>query len=156
MSFVLENQTDNYYSNKEVWQVVKDYIPRDKVLWESFYGDGKSGQYLRELGFDVIHKDINFFDNNLGDIIISNPPFSKRRDIFTRLKKLDKPFMMVMFPIVLSCKWFLDLDMDIQVIIPKKRPKFYHLELNKKNYTPNGGTWFFCYKMNLPKDLIFI
>ena len=64
--------------------------------------------------------------------------------------------MMVMFPIVLSCKWFLDLDLDIQIIIPKKRPKFYHLGLGKSNYTPNGGTWYFCYKMNLPKDIIVI
>jgi len=29
------------------------YLPRDKVLWEAFYGDGQSGNYLRELGFEV-------------------------------------------------------------------------------------------------------
>jgi len=154
MDFTHQNVTDNYYSKKEVWEKIQQYIPKDKVIWEPFYGDGKSGQYLRELGFHVIHEPIDFFENDLGEIIVSNPPFSMKQEIFTRLKKLDKPFIIVMFPIVLSCKWFLDIFDDIQIIIPKTRVKMYGN--GKENYTPNGGVWYFCYKMNLPKDLIII
>jgi len=154
MDFTHQNVTDNYYSKKEVWEKIQQYIPKDKVIYEPFYGDGKSGQYLRELGFHVIHEPIDFFENDLGEIIVSNPPFSMKQEIFTRLKKLDKPFIIVMFPIVLSCKWFLDIFDDIQIIIPKTRVKMYGN--GKENYTPNGGVWYFCYKMNLPKDLIII
>ena len=154
MDFTQQNVTDNYYSKKEVWEKIQQYIPKDKVIYEPFYGDGKSGQYLRELGFDVIHEPVDFFENDLGEIIVSNPPFSIKREVCTRLKKLDKPFILLMMPIALSCKWFLDMFDDIQIIIPKTRVKFYGN--GKENYTPNGGMWYYCYKMNLPKDLIII
>ena len=52
---------DDYMPPKSAWVNVKDYIPKDKVIWESFYGDGKSGIYLEELGFNVIHKKVDFF-----------------------------------------------------------------------------------------------
>jgi len=154
MDFTQQNVTDNYYTKKEVWEKIQQYIPKDKVIYEPFYGDGKSGQYLRELGFDVIHEPVDFFENDLGEIIVSNPPFSIKREVCTRLKKLDKPFILLMMPIALSCKWFLDMFDDIQIIIPKTRVKFYGN--GKENYTPNGGMWYYCYKMNLPKDLIII
>ncbi len=155
MDFNNQNVNDNYYSKKEVWEKIQQYIPKDKVIYEPFYGDGKSGEYLKELGCNVIHKPVDFFENNfVYDCIVSNPPFSIRQKVFTRLKELDKPFIIVMFPIVLSCKWFLDLYDDIQIIIPKSRVKFYGN--GKTNYTPNGGVWYFCWKMDLPKDLIII
>ncbi len=154
MDFTQQNVTDNYYSKKEVWEKIQQYIPKDKVIWEPFYGDGKSGQYLRELGFDVIHEPVEFFENDLGEIIVSNPPLSIKREVCKRLKKLDKHIIIVMMPIALSCKWFLDMFDDIQIIIPKTRVKFYGN--GKENYTPNGGMWYYCYKMNLPKDLIII
>tara|TARA_Y100000401_G_scaffold116725_1_gene123202 strand:+ start:3544 stop:4011 length:468 start_codon:yes stop_codon:yes gene_type:complete len=154
--FLSQNKRDNFYTHKATWQLIKEYIPKDKLIWECFYGDGKSGQYLTELGCNVIHKDIDFFENNLGEIIVSNPPFSLRKKVFERLKELDKPFIILMFPIVLSCKWFLDIGFNdkLQIIIPKTRVKCYGN--GHKNYSPNGGLWYFCYKMNLPKDLIII
>ena len=38
-------------------------IPRNKVVYEAFYGDGTSGQHLRGLGFTVIYEPIVFFKN---------------------------------------------------------------------------------------------
>ena len=70
---------DDYMTPKYCWEWIKQYIPNDRVIWEAFYGDGKSGDYLKELGFNVIHEEDDFFENNKGDIIISNPPFSKKR-----------------------------------------------------------------------------
>jgi len=43
-----------------------------------FYGDSSYGEYLKELGYDVIHEPIDFFDNDKGDILVSNPPFSNK------------------------------------------------------------------------------
>ena len=56
---------DDYMTPKMAWENIKEHIPKDKVLWECFYGDGKSGQYLKDMGFDVIHEPIDFFDNNM-------------------------------------------------------------------------------------------
>jgi len=41
---------DDYMTPKYAWENINEYIPKDKVIWESFYGDGKSAGYLRELG----------------------------------------------------------------------------------------------------------
>jgi hypothetical protein len=79
---------------KYAWENIKQYIPKKKI-WEAFYGDGKSGSYLQELGFDEIHEEIDFFEENRGEIIISNPPFSKSKEVLTRLKELNKPFILI-------------------------------------------------------------
>ena len=75
---------DDYMTPKYAWENIKQYIPKDKVIWEAFYGDGNSGNYLKELGFNVIHEEVDFYDNDLGDIIVSNPPFSQSKEVMTR------------------------------------------------------------------------
>ena len=87
---------DDYMTPKSAWDNIKHLIPKDKVIWGCFYGDGKSGDYLKELGFNVIHEEIDFFDNDKGDIIVTNPPFSQSKVILERLKKLDKPFIIIL------------------------------------------------------------
>ena len=87
---------DDYMTPKYAWDNIKQFIPNDKVIWEAFYGDGNSGHYLTELGFNIIHKPIDFFENNFGDLIVSNPPFSKIKEILNRLEELDKPFIIIL------------------------------------------------------------
>ena len=31
---------DDYMTPKFAWQNIKKYIPKDKLIWEAFYGDG--------------------------------------------------------------------------------------------------------------------
>jgi hypothetical protein len=79
------------------------------------------------------------------------------KDICIRLKELDKPFILIAFSKVILMKWFQKMFKDhLQVIIPFTRPTFTHLTNPKKGYTPPFGVQYYCYKMNLPKDLIFI
>jgi hypothetical protein len=146
---------DDYMTPKIVWESIKDYIPKNKVIWEAFYGDGKSGQYLRELGFDVIHEPIDFYKENRGDIIVSNPPFSDKMKILRRLKELDKPFILLLPASTLGTKTLQEIyGNDIQIIIPKGRISFI------KNGEQTNGVWFasffYCYKCNLPRDLVFL
>ena len=86
---------DDYMTPKYAWDWIKDFIPKDKVIWEAFYGDGESGKNLSDLGFNVIHEETDFFTNNLGDVIVSNPPFCKKKAVMTRLKEIDKPFIII-------------------------------------------------------------
>ena len=60
---------DDYMTPKSAWENIKEFIPHNKVIWEAFFGDGESGKYLKELGFNTIHEDIDFFENNLGENI---------------------------------------------------------------------------------------
>tara|TARA_R110000824_G_scaffold36003_1_gene112184 strand:- start:260 stop:451 length:192 start_codon:yes stop_codon:yes gene_type:complete len=52
-----KNKCDDYMTPKSAWEAIDEYIPKDKVIWEAFKGDGKSGEYLTELGCEVIHND---------------------------------------------------------------------------------------------------
>ena len=157
MSFTKDKDSDNYATDKNGWEIIKQFIPTDKVIWAPFYCDGKQKDYFKEMGFDIIHQDEDFFQNNRGEIIVDNPPFSKMKVICNRLKELDKPFIIIAFSKVLLMKWFQKLFKDdLQVIIPFSRPTFTHLTNPKKGYTPPYGVMYYCYKMNLPKDLIFI
>ena len=158
MSFVKDNDSDNYMTNKIEWERIIKYIPKNKKIWAPFYGDGKQKEYFKELGFDIIHEDKDFFSYIPEfDIIIDNPPFGKKKEILIRLKEIDKPFILICPSIMLVYKYFLELFKDhLQVIIPQKRIYFKHINSTKKNYSPPFGSSYFCYKMNLEKDLIFI
>jgi len=152
---------DDYMTPKYAWENIQQFIPRDKVIWECFYGDGKSGKYLEELGFKVIHEDIDFFKNNKGDIIISNPPFSLKKEVFTRLIELDKPFIMISSQQLIFTKYFklLMIDKRLQIIVPSKRIQF--IKISNGEYVDTGNRcnfdcFYYCYKMNLEKDITWL
>ena len=146
---------DDYMTPKSAWVNIKEFIPKDKVIWEAFYGDGKSGEDLRELGFDVIHEPIDFFENNLGDIIVSNPPFSDCKNIMPRLKELDKPFILILPSSKINTQYFKPFANEVQIIIPPKRIQFIKDGNELKNKC-NFDCFYYCYKMNLPRDIIWL
>lgn len=158
MSFTNDKDSDNYATDKIGWEIIKDYIPTDKKIYAPFYCDGKQKEYFEEMGFDIIHEDVDFFTNTFDyDIIVDNIPFSKWKEIFKKLKEDDKPFIAMSFPKLFLLKGFTNIfKNDLQIIIPTTRPTFTHLTNPKKGYTPPFGVWYFCYKINLEKDLLFI
>ena len=152
---------DDYMTPKYAWENIAEYIPSDKLIWEPFYGDGKSGEYLQELGFNVIHKPIDFFESNEGEIIVSNPPFSKIKDIMERLLGLDKPFILILPSSKINTSYFRAWkDKKLQIIIPRKRIHFEKLINGNK---PNNGKnacnfdcFYYCYKMDLKNDITWL
>lgn len=155
---------DDYMTPKYAWENIQHFIPKDKVIWEAFMGDGKSGKYLEELGFNVIHNDNDFFENNEGDIVVSNPPFSKSKDILNRLKELEKPFILILPSSKINTQYFREnfkgSDSQLQIIIPRKR---IHFDKQIDGKTPQGwknscnfDCFYYCYKMNLPKDIVWL
>lgn len=156
---------DDYMTPKYAWENINEYIPKDKVIWEAFYGDGVSAEYLRELGCkEVIHEDIDFFENDLGEVIISNPPFSLAKKIMPRLKELDKPFILIMPASKICTQYFRENfknnDSSLQIIIPTNRIQFQKLVNGKlpekQENNCNFDCFYYCYKMNLPRDIIWL
>lgn len=154
---------DDYMTPKYAWENIRQFIPK-KQIWEAFYGDGTSGRYLQELGFDVIHEEIDFFEENRGEIIVSNPPFSKSKAVLTRLKELGKPFIMIMPSSKINTQYtrslFKDTDDKLQIIIPKKR---IHFEKHVDGKVPEGwknacnfDCFYYCWKINLPRDIVWL
>ena len=147
---------DDYMTPKYAWDNIKQYIPKDKVIWEAFMGDGKSGEYLTELGFNVIHNDNDFFESNEGDVLVSNPPFSLAKEIMPRLKELDKPFILIMPSSKINTQYFREnFKNEIQIIIPRKRIQFIK-NGNELHGQCNFDCFYYCYKMNLPRDIIWL
>jgi len=153
---------DDYMTPKSAWEDIKQYIPKDKTIWEAFYGNGDSGKYLKELGFKTIHKKKDFFTSNYGDVIVSNPPFSKSKEVLARLKELDKPFIMILPSSKINTQYIRELykNTGLQIIIPRKRIQFVKLENGKvpENYKSkcNFDCFYYCYKMNLKSDIIWL
>ena len=145
---------DDYMTPKYAWENIKQYIPRDKVIWEAFMGDGKSGEYLEELGFDVLHDEDDFFESDKGDVIVSNPPFSKSKEIIPRLKELDKPFILILPSSKINTQYFKIFKNEIQIMIPPKRIAF--IKNGKQTKSSNFDCFYYCYKMNLPRDIIWL
>ena len=150
---------DDYITPKSAWTDIKQYIPKKKI-WEAFYGDGKSGTYLQEMGFDVIHEPIDFFENNKGEIIVSNPPFSKCKEIMKRLFELDKPFILLLPSSKINTQYFREWkDKGLQIIIPKKRinfVKYVNGEKVKTKTSCNFDCFYYCYKIKLKNDIVWL
>ena len=68
---------DDHMTPKYVREWIEYVIPKDKVIWEAFYGNGDSGAILTNLDVNVIHEEIALCTNHEGDVIVSNPPFSE-------------------------------------------------------------------------------
>ena len=153
---------DDYMTPKSAWENIQHLIPKDKVIWEAFYGDGKSGEDLKDLGYNVIHEPVDFFENNLGDMIVSNPPFSKSKEVMNRLEKLDKPFIIILPCSKITTSYFRKdfKNKGLQIIIPRKRIHFTKLIDGKKpenwKNACNFDCFYYCYKMGFQNDLIWL
>ena len=152
---------DSYMTPKYAWENIKQFIPKDKIIWEAFYGDGKSGDFLTELGHEVIHEEVDFFENDLGDIIVSNPPFSQSKEVMARMLILDKPFIMILPSSKINTSYFRAWkDKGLQIIIPRKRIHFTKLVdgVVPDNYKSscNFDCFYYCYKIGLSKDIIWL
>lgn len=154
-----DKSQDEYMTPKNAWENISHLLPKNKVLWEAFYGDGKSGEYLKELGFNVIHEKIDFYQHNLGDIVVSNPPFSHWVPVIERLVELEKPFVLIipssrLFTVKFQ-SLFKNTLKDLQVVIPRRRIQFVKTPPPKHNRC-NFDCIYAFYKMNLLSDLTFL
>jgi hypothetical protein len=155
VSFVKQ---DDYMTPRSAWEDIKDYIPKGAIIWESAYGDGTSGAILRDMGYTVIHEPIDYFNDEppVWDIQITNPPFSRKKEWFQRAKDLMKPFIILCPISMISTQYIRKMYMGqgLQVIIPKKRIHF--IREGCKGSGCNFDCFYYCWNMNMDKDLIWL
>lgn len=123
---------DDYMTPASAWHAIKDYIPKGKQIWEPFYGDGTSGKVLQNMGFNVVHRPVDFFEHDFGDVIVSNPPFSNLRAVLERLVTIGKPFILIMPTSKLVTRYLADIFSQtadpIQLLIPRRRIQFIKMQ----------------------------
>tara|TARA_R110000787_G_scaffold104642_1_gene211893 strand:- start:4 stop:489 length:486 start_codon:yes stop_codon:yes gene_type:complete len=148
---------DSWYTPKSAFEDIAHLIPKNKIIYEPFYGNGSSGKYLKELGFKVEHHDIDFFEptNFDYDLIVSNPPYNSKLRTFKRLSELDIPFMLLL-PVATITKQFTKKYFinQLQMVIPSKRIHFVRDGQQSKR------SWFdccwLCYKMGFPREITYL
>ena len=120
----------------EKWE--RDFIEREgyrPLIWLPF--DTEDSQYYKILKerFQVVRSHLNddkdFFKYQPGqfDIIVSNPPFSRKLDIMERIAfDLKKPFVLLMNMMAINYQnignFFQFVGKEIQFIIPDKKVSF--------------------------------
>ena len=165
---------DEYYTPNSAWDAISDYIPKKALIWEPFYGDGSSGDYLRSMGHRVHHEPGDFFEAPIPKrlvrkatgalawqqtVIVSNPPFSKKKEVLTRLKELDLPFILILPCSTMATQYVRKLfKNDLQILIPRKRIQFQKVVDGEHVPSPgcNFDCYYFCYKMGLSRDITFL
>lgn len=146
---------DEYYSPQNVVDMIVPYVMRGgyRTIWCPF--DKEESLFVRtfqELGFEVVYGHIetgqDFFDYQepQGEIVVSNPPFSKRDAIFTRLYEMKVPFALVMnFNGLFDSRKRASLFRDnrVELLIPHGRMKFIHKDRGQLN-SPNFQSIYVC------------
>lgn len=148
------NHSDNLDTPEYAFNILKGYIPKDKVIFEGFLGGGKLKRKMEQEGYKVISSE-DFFKDILTfkfDIFISNPPFSLKDKILKTLYETKKPFALLLPITALEGikRQELYKKYGIKILFPKKR-----IDFNGKKAVWFYTAWF-CYKINLKKELNFI
>ena len=156
---------DEYYSPQNVVDMIVPYVLRKgyKKIWCPFdKRDSKFVTTFDTLGLEVVNGHIetgqDFFEAKIprGEIVVSNPPFSKRDAIFTRLFEMNIPFALVMnFNGLFDSKKRVRLfkDNDIQILVPFGRMKFISRDRGLLN-SPNFQSVYVCNRL-LEKQIEF-
>jgi len=156
-----KTKDDEFYTFEKDWRKIEKYIPKDKIVWEPFSnGDFEGVDYLKTITKQIICNTGDFFVSpDLGEIVITNPPFSIKKEVLERLKELEKPFIMILPTLTLQTKYFKRIFQDdIQIIMPTSKLFFYKW-INGEKVKYDKLSYYCCYvfyKMNLPKDFIIL
>lgn len=157
----MNGRSDEFQTPPEALDILIPYLKKKWIIWECAWGKGSLAKNLEKKGFKVIgYKSHDFLKNGFPkfkfDCIITNPPYSKKEEFLRVCYAYGKPFALLMPLTALEGKARGEIykKYGIQLIIPNRRINFI---------TPSGkgsGAWFqtawFCWKLNLPKDLNFV
>lgn len=136
------------------------YIPKDVIVWCPF--DTEQSEFVKQISHThrVTYSHLDYgqdfftYEPDEWDVIVSNPPFTNKRQFFERALSFNKPFALIM-----ANTWLNDAapkqlfkDKDLQLLMFDKRMEFVQ---------PNGVTTgkitfsssYYCWNF-LPKQII--
>lgn len=141
--------------------------PRVHYIWEPFVGTGHSTRYMREKGFQVTsgsHPD--FFQQHtiptapegMVVVLVSNPPFSLKKEIMKRVEELGLERLALLIPAAaLFTNYFQEFKRykDVQMVVHTRRCSFLDPDSGKPNPPAPFEVAWFCFGLNLPRDIYF-
>lgn len=145
---------DEVYTPFYAVEPLLEFISKDKVIWCPFDEEWSAFyQFLSEKGYKVIRSSLkenqDFFTyepEEHWDIMISNPPFSKKDEVLKRAMEFNKPFALLL-PVnsIQGKKRFKVFNNNIQLLVFDARVD-YHTNGNMQTYTKGNhfGSAYFC------------
>ena len=145
---------DEVYTPFYAVEPLLEFVPKDKVIWCPFDEEWSAYyQMFTENGYKVIRSSIgdnqDFFTyepDEHWDILISNPPFSKKDKVLERAFSFNKPFALLLpANSIQGKKRFEIFRNEIQMLAFDRRVD-YHTNGNMKDYTKGNhfGSAYFC------------
>ena len=152
-----KSMTDEWYTPKKAVEIILPYLKEKqyKKVWCPF--DKENSEFvkvLKENGYEVVYSHIetggDFLKHELQpegvECIISNPPFSKRDQIFKRLFEIGLPFAIIM-----SLNGLFDSQSrfdtfsknKFEILVPKGRIKFIDKQMNSSK-SPHFQSGYVC------------
>lgn len=151
--------TDEWYTTEKNVELIVPYLQKNgykKILCPFDKSESNFVKVLKAKGFDVTYSHIedgkDFFELdslNEFDAVVSNPPFSKRDMIFSKLFESNVPFALIMNMNGLfdsKIRWELFRKNKFEIIVPQGRMKFFNNErgLEDKANSPNFQSIYIC------------
>lgn len=145
---------DEVYTPFYAVEPLLEFLSKDKVIWCPFDEEWSAYyQMFTEKGYKVIRSSItdgqDFFTyepEEHWDILISNPPFSKKDEVLARAFSFHKPFALLM-PVnsIQGKKRHKIFNNEIQMLVFDARVD-YHTWGNMQEYTRGNhfGSAYFC------------
>ena len=152
-------KNDECYTPEYAIEPLKEFIKPfvGKICWCPF--DKENSNFVKLLsqwGLKVLYGHIDYghdyykYEPQKWDVMISNPPFTGKREIFERALSFNKPFALLM-----TLTWLNDsapkklfYEKDLQLLMFDKRIKY----INCGNQ-PNFSSAYYCWNF-LPKQII--
>ena len=154
-----KGKNDECYTPEYGVRPILKYIPKDATVWCPF--DLSHSWFVKLIGqqnevvSSHISQDQDFYEYepDRWDIIVSNPPFTGKRQIFERALSFNKPFALLM-----SNTWLNDAapkhlfeNIDLELLMFDKRIEY--IKDGKGMGSPTFSSSYYCRDF-LPKQII--
>ena len=123
---------DECYTPEYAVKPILEYIPKDAIVWCPF--DTDESHFVKQISqtnhveYSHLNKGEDFFqyEPDDWDMMVSNPPFSRKKKFFERALSFNKPFALIMTNTWLndSAPKQLFKDKDLQLLMFDKRIEF--------------------------------
>ena len=130
---------DDYETPRNALEMILRDVPHHNLIWDPFFCTGHVLQFFDALGYRCINVNRDFFKYEpfLYDIIVTNPPYSIKDAVLTRLLQLGRPFAALMPLSTIATAYFFTLmrNRTYQLVIANRR--FNFLRHNNEPKTKN-------------------
>lgn len=164
MDVVANSGNDEFYTPVYAIEPLVKYVPKGRIIWCPFdTEDSLIVKRFRKAGFEVNASHIitghDFFETEpMGNVVISNPPYSLKGKVFQRLFDLHLPFAMLVGVVGLfesQARFNMFKDEQFEIMWLSKRIAYFksYAEQKPSLNPPFSSVW--ITKMLLPHGNVF-